>query len=215
MLRKRRSEAPARNARHPVSKLLIKYKTMNKKFQKRTLKEKGFSIAEVILSVFILSVGLTAVVALVSSSMRSSFGNRDVIIASQLAQEGVELVRNIRDNDFIQNPSDVFIHFPASDSDCRIDSSYSSGNIDCGSLDFSLKLNNGFFVHGVGTETTKFSRKVYISGTNQRIVTSIVLWDGASSFPSVDGNLGRNCTISTKCSFSQIALTDWRQVSTP
>ena len=60
----------------------------------------GFSIPEVALSVFVLSVGIMSIIALMSSSLRYSLQTNDVIIATDLAQEGIELVRNVRDNDF-------------------------------------------------------------------------------------------------------------------
>ena len=58
----------------------------------------GFSIAEVVVAVFVISTGLLAIISLIINSLNYSMLSRDQVIASQLAQEGIELVRNVRDN---------------------------------------------------------------------------------------------------------------------
>ncbi len=60
--------------------------------------QKGFSIGEVLVAVFILLVGIVDAVFLTVRSISDVGGSRDAVVAALLAQEGVELVRNVRDN---------------------------------------------------------------------------------------------------------------------
>jgi prepilin-type N-terminal cleavage/methylation domain-containing protein len=124
---------------------------------------KGFSIVEVLLAAAVLTVGLAAALGLIASSIRDMAENRDAVIASELAQEGVELIRNVRDNNLVRYYSDcytnydplnhpncddankikadkVFDRFPSDSSKtCRIDKRWNTvlgtgrGNIGCGS----------------------------------------------------------------------------------
>lgn len=66
---------------------------------KYTLK-KWFSIIEVMIGVFIFSLGLVAIYALLISSLNLSEYNKNAIIASQLAVEQIEIIRNIRDTNY-------------------------------------------------------------------------------------------------------------------
>jgi hypothetical protein len=65
--------------------------------------KKAFSLLESILSVFLVSMGLVVSIKLLTLGVSQSMKNRDQFTASLLAQEGVELVRNIRDNNWVDN----------------------------------------------------------------------------------------------------------------
>ena len=56
----------------------------------------GFSLIGVIISTFIVSTGLVAVLSLANMSLKSSSTGEMRLIASGLAQEGIEVVRDIR-----------------------------------------------------------------------------------------------------------------------
>ncbi len=59
-----------------------------------------FSIIEVLIAMFIFSLGLVSVYGLISSSLRVNNYNKHAIIASNLAREQIELVKNIRDTNY-------------------------------------------------------------------------------------------------------------------
>lgn len=69
--------------------------------------KKGFSIGEVMIAMFILVFGIIGAVFLSARSTAQIGDSRNAIIAASLAQEGVELVRNIRDNSVTQETCDV------------------------------------------------------------------------------------------------------------
>jgi Tfp pilus assembly protein PilV len=60
----------------------------------------AFSIIEVLIGIFIFSLGLVSIYALLASSLRINDYNSNAIIASNLAREQVELFRNIRDTNY-------------------------------------------------------------------------------------------------------------------
>ena len=76
-------------------------KLENKKNYK-TNYSSGFSLMEVMLSVAILSMGIVASFSLISSSMAKFSSATNKIIASNLAQDGIERVRNVRDTNWLQ-----------------------------------------------------------------------------------------------------------------
>ncbi len=74
----------------------------------------GFSIIEVLIGIFVFSLWLVAVFALLTSALSVNDTNKNSIIASNLAREQIELYRNIRDNNYkklklwnLKNPDGV------------------------------------------------------------------------------------------------------------
>ncbi len=57
---------------------------------------------EVMLSVTILSLGIVASFAMIASSMTAFANSKNKIIASNLAQDGIERVRNLRDTNWLE-----------------------------------------------------------------------------------------------------------------
>lgn len=60
----------------------------------------GFSIIEVLVGIFIFSLGLVSIFMLLTSSLNLNELNKNQIIASNLAREQIELFRNIRDTNY-------------------------------------------------------------------------------------------------------------------
>jgi len=67
---------------------------------KQIYSKTAFSIIEVMIGVFIFSLWLVAIYALLISSLSLSEYNKNAIIASQLAVEQIELIRNVRDTNY-------------------------------------------------------------------------------------------------------------------
>jgi prepilin-type N-terminal cleavage/methylation domain-containing protein len=64
--------------------------------------EKGFTLAEVLVAGFVITVGAAGAYALANQTISLSNVNENRLVASYLAQEGVEIVRNIRDTNYVQ-----------------------------------------------------------------------------------------------------------------
>jgi prepilin-type N-terminal cleavage/methylation domain-containing protein len=69
--------------------------------ERRKSPNSGFTIMEMIVVIFIISFGLLGVISLVTQNVQVGYINKNMIIASQLCQEELELIRNIRDNNWM------------------------------------------------------------------------------------------------------------------
>lgn len=72
-----------------------------KRMKKIFYMQKAFSIIEVVVVIFIVVFGMVGILALAQRSISASNINKNELIASQLAQEGLELVRNKRDENWL------------------------------------------------------------------------------------------------------------------
>jgi Tfp pilus assembly protein PilV len=72
-----------------------------------TKTEHGFSLVEVFVAIFFILVGVLAVLDLFIPSIRMTSNSQKVVTASFLAQEGIEIVRNMRDNNAVRG-ADAF-----------------------------------------------------------------------------------------------------------
>lgn len=64
---------------------------------------KGFTLLETIVAVGVIMVGLIAVLVLINGSLFYVSLIKDRLVAAHLNSEGLEVVRNIRDNNWLQN----------------------------------------------------------------------------------------------------------------
>ena len=60
----------------------------------------GFSLVEIVTVLFIVSLGLVGILSLIVQNIQSQSYNKDNLIAYQLAQEGIELIRKVRDSNW-------------------------------------------------------------------------------------------------------------------
>lgn len=64
---------------------------------------RGFTLIETLVALSLLSVAIVAPMTLVSQSLKSAYYARDQVTAYNLAQEGIEAVRAIRDGNILVN----------------------------------------------------------------------------------------------------------------
>ena len=65
--------------------------------------KKGFTLIEVITVLLVVSLGMVGVLSLIVQNIQSQSLNKNTLIAYQLAQEGIELVRQVRDTNWRNN----------------------------------------------------------------------------------------------------------------
>lgn len=172
---------------------------------------------EVLLSVFVLSVGLMTIVAVISGSLRYSYETRDNIIATGLAQEGIELVRNVRDNNLITSDGfDTYFHDNREHCMISVTTDLDCNNVRGAIARYHLQYSGGLYTDVDNTEE-RYSRFIYIDyrdsgGDKRALVRSFVVW--GSFAPTVanipnDGNPA-NCNASPNCVYTETFLTAWR-----
>ena len=67
--------------------------------------KKSFSLIETIVAISILTIGILGISFLISSQIASIHFSENKLIAAYLAQEGIEIVRNIRDTNWLKGES--------------------------------------------------------------------------------------------------------------
>ncbi len=190
---------------------------------------KGFSLGEVILAVAVLTVGLLPILGAMSGALNTSLGSEDVIVATGLAQEGAELVVNVKDNSVL-SANDAFVAFPtsggsahSSSDTCRIsyDSAVltnpsSANTLECsssGSNWYDLTLSGSFYKH-TGAQG-KFKRKIYLVYDNPNyLVGSAVYWGayvpGNANNRNQFDTVRSGCTTANECIFVSVETTPWK-----
>lgn len=173
---------------------------------KKNLKnKKGFSLVEVLAALFVLSMGIVGTSVLMAGNIRTSANAKNQIIAAGLAQEGSELVDNLRRNNSsftgavgdVLNGSDykigvgmTYAEFKASNDPASSKKLFLAGS---GVLSPAIA---GLYYYSANPSTaTKFSRKVAIQNDpvgKQFVAVVFVTWDGSGVFPAV-------CNVSSKC----------------
>ncbi|UZE93272.1 MAG: hypothetical protein IB617_00255 [Candidatus Nealsonbacteria bacterium] len=155
-----------------------------KKIKEIFKSDAAFTILEVITAIFILTIGVGASFSLMSQTLSASSIVEQKAIASYLAQEGIEIVRNIRDSTWLEkrtNPSlswDVYLGVGEweADYDSQTLTSYSGTPL-------YIQTDN-FYGYEVSDVQTKFIRKITIAevdplnpDTNKRKVIVEITWE--------------------------------------
>ena len=158
---------------------------------------KAFTLIEVIVAISVMAIGVLGIYALVPRIVSISGANLNKFIASQLAREGIEIVRNIRDTNWLEQVSDSANPWNEGLTDCStgceadyntpatedpILTSYGQGRY--------LKVDaDGFYNYENGT-STKFKRKITITpGADMLNIKVEIIWHGKGSPFQVEENL--------------------------
>lgn len=164
------------------------------------MRKKGFSIAEVIISLFVITVGLIAILGLIASSIRESAGSRNQIIGAQLAQEGFELVRNVRDNNVING--ELYNEGLSNNNNACADyltTTAGTPNFGCTTgnrLYYNSDPNVLKYRHNNGYDATPFSRKIDISNPAAgEIGVRSKAWWGLSEPTDATCNSANKCVL--------------------
>lgn len=171
---------------------------MFKKFQFQNFKkERGFTIIELAIAIFILFIAIFGVYNAFSTIVVLTAEVSNRLTATYLAQEGVEVIRNMRDNNWINdaawNNGLGSCASPGCEADYTTGTSISnpkilspwvgvepSGTSEGGGS--FLKLNiNGFYDYSATGSATKFKRKITITSldnylTNMKVNVK-VFWN--------------------------------------
>lgn len=141
----------------------------------------GFTLIEVAISIFVLSMGTLTIIGVISDNLGVIGASKRMVIGSSLAQEGIEVVRNIRDTNWIEYESyDTGI----SPGDYCVD--YNSTSL-ASCADYTLFWNGSAYNHSGFGNATFFSRRISISnqvdsdGISYIQVQSVVSWNNSQT----------------------------------
>lgn len=143
----------------------------------------GFTIIEVILAIFIITATVTGSFVLIQQTLNFSSLNQSKLVAYYLSQEGLELTRNIRDNNWLKQETDPFVVW---------DDGLDDGNWEIDYKTKSLTINQDRYLYISGADNfynyissplptdhiTKFKRKIIVNKitSDSLEITSRVQW---------------------------------------
>lgn len=154
--------------------------------------ENGFTIIELVISIFILAFGIVGIFNAFSIVAILTAESADRLTATYLAQEGMEIVRNIRDTNWINGTASTWTYGLTTVGSCGninngCEADYTATTSLSGNSKDHLYINaDGFYVYNTSNaKRTKFERKILImpitdvDGASDHIikVTVQVSWD--------------------------------------
>ena len=129
----------------------------------------GFTLMEAVVAIFVIITGIVGVMTLITHTITSAQISKDRLTAAYLAQEGLEIVRNIRDGNWLEGrslPSPESTPIPWNDGigAGEWEADYASqGLVDDYDGDYlNVDDANGLYSYSSGVPT-KIKRKITIS----------------------------------------------------
>jgi type II secretory pathway pseudopilin PulG len=154
---------------------------------KKFFNNSGISILEVVVAILIITIGLVGVMSLVIQNIQAQYINKNILIASGLAQEGLELVRNIRDLNWL-TPGNAWDQSIVADGTYTIDY-HGRGSIEQTANFVSDALarlyidSDNLYTHTMTGAPTNFYRLITVSNnTNYLDVKCTIRWQEGSQY---------------------------------
>lgn len=139
---------------------------------------KGFTLLEVIVAMAVLLTGIVGVITLITKGLQTVHATKNSVIAANLGQEGIEIIRGIRDSNWINNSDyDSGIN---DGNNCASWNSYTLQS--CSQSGYTLLWDGTHYNHSTGNISV-FKRHINIAhatdseGVEYLRVQSIVEWD--------------------------------------
>jgi len=127
------------------------------------MNSKGFTLIEIMIAITVLTVGIMACYSAITEVVSLTYLNSFRFVASRLAQEGMELVSNTRDTNWL-NGDDWKDGLTDCASGCEVD--YNDTTFSFPYTGQYLKIDsNGFYNYGNGDDS-RFKRKITITDIN-------------------------------------------------
>lgn len=156
---------------------------------------RGFTLVETMVAIAVLTTSIVGPMYVLQQGVVGSYAARDRLIASGLAQEGVEFVHGLRDNNYLYNmahptaPRSWFYGMDGTDStmnctqtsSCAIDVYYNTVTLCTGTCTPLRLSSTGLYNQNPASETnvaTRFTRSLRLVPVNghEMMVSVIVSW---------------------------------------
>ena len=163
--------------------------------------QRGFTLLETIVALFVLAVALSGSISALLVNSFTSNQIRNGLIANNLTQEGLEIVRNLRDSGWYtsNDPSAFGVYLPAGDWIMQWDTQPDPPPQTFIPPQFTgqkLRLQpSGIYSYDAGGIETPFTRKITMrripaAGTPTEIIANVdVSWSDRGAGHSVNGEL--------------------------
>ena len=150
------------------------------------MSSKAFTLIEILIAITVITVGVVGFHTATTRVASLTFSNSDRFIASRLAQEGMELISNIRDTNWVKKAN--WDNGLTTDNDYRVQ--YNKESL-LAYLDTPLKIDNDGFYNYDNGDDSKFTRKVTITHVNadELKVKVQITWSGKGSPLEVEEHL--------------------------
>lgn len=152
-----------------------------KYFSKRFFSQ-GFTLIETLISIMIVSIAFLGIYSAAAKYTQQTKQVKDTYVASLLGQEGIEIVRNLRDTNWVSAASwDTGLTACGSCSGqtngCQAD--YNDTLLSTYNNSSYLWINNGFYEYGSSGTITPYRRQICIDEDGNILhVTVNVYWTG-------------------------------------
>ena len=177
-------------SQHRQNKVVFGAKMSDVRCQMLGVTQRGFTLLEVTIAVFILVVGIGGAFTLISRTTSSFSDPVDDLTASYLTQEGVEIVRNIRDTNFLRVSNGGGGTWSDGLTGCGggCEADYTDIVLSPRGATLQQLLHDGTAYSYAAGSTTKFTREIRIleNPPNSLDVTVEVFWDDNSVTASTE-----------------------------
>ncbi len=151
--------------------------------EKFLLNRSGQVMVEAVVALTVLAFGISGIFVLFSNSLGLNRLSTDEYIASGLASEGIEVVKNILDSNYMLNKSGTATAWNNGLANCTLGCSVQYDSTAVGSLEatpLSFHSSTGTYDYGASGTSTKFTRTITISGVvnNEITIISRIDWTG-------------------------------------
>ncbi len=149
---------------------------MLKRYDVKT--RKGFSILETVVSLAIITIGIIGILSLFTQTIRSGEMSFNQEIAANLAQEGIEVIRNKRDSNWMTIPK-IDWNYGITATEYKVNFKNDIWEIVSANGFQQLYLrDNKIYTHEITDTLTIFERKIEIDNSEENIlkITSTVQW---------------------------------------
>ncbi len=166
-------------------------KTIMEQIKNKDTRRRGMTFLELMVAIFVLIVGISGTVGLIQRTISSASMAASQLKAAYLAQEGIEVVKNIRDSSWVRDAS-WLENIDSNCSCCEVtyDHDGNSPMTYCpGGEPRQLTYFNGFYAYSSdpNAEESVFSRRIRTSlvGGEYLRVEATVFWDERGDIRSV------------------------------
>ena len=139
---------------------------MNNLISLKNIKNKGFTMVETLVAVAILMISIAGPLTIAQKGLTAAIYARDQVIASFLAQDAMEFLKNVRDNNIILGLSFLDgMRLCLTGNRCTVDTTPLAISPIAGANDTKL-YNDDAGYKTSGINATQFSRNFYLKNIN-------------------------------------------------